>query len=140
MRYLEVSEEHATAVSNRDFLKDEVARVHAQLDGDIRMKWTGSGRLTEASIENQILLDPKYQEVKRRFLQSCQAAELTQATKEAFMQRAYVLKDLATLYVAGYWSTSSVRGQAADELTYQNNREAIRQDRVTRTRVQLPTQ
>ena len=48
--------------------------------------------------------------------------------KEAFQQRAFVLKDLASLYIAGYFTSSSVQGKASrdvQEESYGRNRETL---------------
>lgn len=115
---------HATAVSQRDYLKEQLAQLYAKLDARIRRDNSGS-RITEKFIESEIAIDPDYVAATDELLQAKQSALQMEAAKEAFGQRGWVLRDLTALYIAGYWSQNSVGSRAVTDVAVDERRRRI---------------
>ena len=131
-----VATDYVVAVSARDAAKESVDIVRAEAELKIRRAMVGSGeKVTEALIKANIELDAKYLEAMEDFLRLKGAADQLLAHKDAFAQRAFVLKDLCGLYVAGYFSTTAVKGKDAREVgqsAYEQRREEMAKQRRQR--------
>jgi len=127
--FLSVSQGYVEAVSERDEAKEDIAVTKAEVSLDVRTKLDAEGsKSTEAIVTAMVEIDKRYRTVMKIYLEAKKEADRLLAMKEAFQQRAYVLKDLATLYVAGYYGDSVVRGSAPQEVrnqAYQTNREKL---------------
>lgn len=109
--FYEISEAYVKAASRRDFLKEEIARVDADLNARHRRKIEKSGaRATENSVGAAITADPKHQKAVDAHIAARNEAELLQALKEAFHQRSYMLRDMVALFVANYYEKGAVEG------------------------------
>src|ERR1035437_8985262 len=111
----DVAQEHAEAISERDALKEavDVAKARAELSVRLKLEKLGE-KVTEPLVKTRTELHPDYRQAVKDYLQAKKASDILQAHKEAFQQRSYVLKDLAALYVAGYFSVNSVKGANAN--------------------------
>lgn len=113
----EVGDEAAKAIANRDYLKDELARLDAALYLKYKVKLDkAGGRVTEASIQNSITLDKDRVALSGRYLKAKERADRYNALKDSFSQRGYMLRDLASLYVTKYYDADSIKGDAAKNL------------------------
>lgn len=115
--YDRVGQQFALAVSRRDAAKDELKVLEAGLSIQYRKELEEEGKKpTEAMVSALTETDPDRQSL-RKSLGDLQAttAEL-EALKDAFFQRASMLRDLCTLYSAGYFSRNAVKGPAATEV------------------------
>jgi len=114
--FWQVSEAHVNAVSRRDAQKEIVERTRAGCSLAIRGRALEEGRkTTEGCIEAEMSMDQEVIDVTDAYLSMCAEADRLHALKEAFNQRAYVLRDLAGLFVAGYFSNSAVKGKGTDD-------------------------
>jgi len=112
--YSKVSQEYAVAVSRRDEQKDRVKQVEAHLSLQFRQDTLVKGeKATEKTIEAMVLTSDERTRAVAKYNASTLELEMWQALKEAYQQRAYALKDLAGLYVAGYFGSAAVHGNAA---------------------------
>ena len=127
--FLRASLLYTEAVSDRDAAKETVSVVHASRSLKIRRKSVEDGtKLTEAIVASMIEKASDYREAMSEYLSCKQQAEEALAVKEAFQQRGYVLKDLASLYIAGYFTSSSVQGKASRDVqqeSYARSRETL---------------
>lgn len=115
--FYHVSREYASAISERDGLKLEIGELGAELDKSIRDgAIRAQEKTTETGIQKQIDTTPAMIDLRRRHLGAAHQADRWLALKEAYQQRAYALKDLAGLWVAGYFTSSSA-GAARSEAT-----------------------
>jgi hypothetical protein len=58
-------------------------------------------------------------------------ADTLQALKDAFQQRSYMLRELASLYVSSYYDESSVKGTGkTDKMIYDRQRERMAEARL----------
>jgi hypothetical protein len=128
-----VSKAYVYAVSNRDELKDKIRKTDANLYLEIREEAAlNKEKLTEAAVQARLEVHESHTAAREAYLESCKQADLWQALKEAFQQRSYVLKDLAGLYISGYYATTSVKGKASkevEEIADNTRKEAIHEKR-----------
>lgn len=125
--FFEVSETYVLAVSTRDALKEELATVDAELDGVMRKAAEKrSERITEPQVKMAIQSHPKHTSASNNYLEAKEAAALLEALKESFSQRSYMLRDLASLYVANYYEQSSMQGtNSSEKVQYQQRRQKL---------------
>jgi len=107
--FQEVAEKLSNEVEKRDTLKNALKEADATLDQVIRKEAAEAGeKVTEKVISSRIETDETYLELKADYVASCGLADRFQGLKEAFMQRSYVLKDLCSLQMAGYYERDFV--------------------------------
>lgn len=110
--FFEIGEAAVKAAAERDFAKDELKRIDAELYGTLRRKLEkGSGKATEGQVTNAVLTDKQHIRAVKRYIRANEKSDLLQALKEAFNQRSYMLRDLASLYVANYYEKSSMTSE-----------------------------
>ena len=129
--FFQVSEALSEAVAERDACKEELATVDADLDGQIRHDMEVAGdRITEAQVKNGIQVHAKHGPAFDTYILAKTRADKLLAMKEAFQQRGYMLRDLASLYVANYYDSTSIQGTGkSDRAAYNQQREHLAQAR-----------
>jgi hypothetical protein len=106
-----VAENYAWAVSFRDDARQNLKLTESNVSLQLRRTAVEEHeKLTESGIEARIHVDPKYSAMYEDWLSWKAIAEQWEALRESYAQRAYALKDLVALYVAGYYNTNSVTG------------------------------
>ncbi len=111
--YYRVSRMFVLAVSKKDKLKEEIAIVDANLDMDLREEAANKKKgekVTEGAIRGQIAAHRAHIESIREYLDARREMEELQALKDAFSQRGYMLRELARLYIAGYYQSPVISG------------------------------
>jgi benzoyl-CoA reductase/2-hydroxyglutaryl-CoA dehydratase subunit BcrC/BadD/HgdB len=104
----ETGELHAFLVEERDLAKNEVDKIKAKLDDEIREEYSDR-KITEKKIENMIILDPSYQEAYKKYLALRREEQLAGNDKEIALQRRAYLKILAELWIAQYYSIPEIK-------------------------------
>jgi hypothetical protein len=108
-KFYEVSEECAIAASLRDAAYDAVKTTDAQLYFDIRKELEENGtKATEAMVANLVLKHPDHQVAVTDHLTKKLKADELSAMKESFSQRSFMLRDLVSLFIAGYYTDSAI--------------------------------
>lgn len=108
--FFDVSREVTAAAARRDYLKEELQRIDAKLDGKYRRRAVKqSTKYTEAQIAHMIALDDDHIAASNALIDAREHADTMQALKESFNQRSYMLRDLASLFVANYFERSAVK-------------------------------
>jgi len=127
MLFFKISEAYIEAAAERDMLKEQMATVDAKLDSKVRQAFdTADEKYTEAMVKNSVQTDKKHEDAVTKYFEAKKQADLLLALKEAFQSRAYMLKDMCSLYTANYFEESSVRADArTDRATYRMGRERI---------------
>lgn len=128
--YYDVTSEHVRAVADRDAKKLELDEVRAETDRDIRAHYAKSGdKITEAAIQQQIMLDRNVKTLTSEYLGTRDAADQWQALKEAFQQRSFMLRELVALHVSERHDIAQAAGagqaprrSAVDEIADSNRR------------------
>ena len=117
--YYIACEQHVIAVGYRETAKEEQKRVAADLYVVCRKRLAkeDGGRVTEARINAEVELHPKFVKARDEYLAAGRESDLWLALKEAMMQRSYALKDLCGLFMSNYFQDNSVRGESAREVS-----------------------
>lgn len=109
--FYEISEEHALAMSRRDTAKAAMDEVYSISADQVRRDFSESkDKHTEAQIKEAVVLDPDYLAAIAQYQDRAKEAALLGAMKDSFEQRGRMLRELAQLYISGYFSITSVRG------------------------------
>ena len=134
--FFKASEAFAEAVAERDACKEELATVDAELDGEVRHRLETRGdKVTEAIVKNEIQTHKKHGPAFDTYILAKTRADKLQALKEAFQQRGYMLRDLASLFVASYYDNSSIQGNSkTDAAVYNRHRQRLADARDSRNR------
>lgn len=129
--FFKVADAYVEAVAERDSCKEELAAVDAELDPKIRGRFEQMGdKYTEAMVKAEIQLAKKHQDAFDTFNLAKARADRLLALKEAFQQRNYMLKELASLYVSNYYDKTSVQGTSStDKAAYDRRRERLAEGR-----------
>ena len=88
----EAGDQHALAVSRRDYADARMKEVKAELDFQLRR---GKDKLSETQIVNRILTMEPFQESQENYLRFKRKADRWFALKESFHDRSYMLKELS---------------------------------------------
>ncbi len=92
------------AQSRRDKKKHELDVAVAELDKDVRDSMVTEGeKITEALVKAQIAREPDFHKAHKGYLDACLEADLWEALRNAYRQRAEMLRSLIQLYQAGYF-------------------------------------
>jgi hypothetical protein len=133
--FYSISEQLTDAIADRDYAKEVLGAIDAELYGVWRRKLAKDTKLrvTEKMVENAVLTDPKHEKAFSEFLDAKTKADKYQALKEAFQQRSYMLRDLVSLYSANYYEVSSLKPTQAQEAShYSANRVRMSNARAAR--------
>lgn len=138
--FYEAGEAYAKAVDAREQAKDALKLVAADLYLRLRRKLADKERPTEATLHANIESNGEHMAAKVRLSEAVAAVEKAEALKEAYGQRAWMLRELCNLHLAGYFSKGSVEGPAPREIesrAAERNRKEMQEKRV---RAHSPTQ
>lgn len=125
--YMEICDAQVMAVSRSDAAYDEVKRVAAEVDLRIREEHEGE-RITEKQVEALVQTSEDYVNARQDYRDKKYLADRLTALKESFYQRSFMLRDLASITVAGSYANSSyddpenAPGQAAVRAKYNKER------------------
>lgn len=125
--FFDAAEAYEEAVAERDTLKEQLASIDAELDGVVRAKLEKRhDKFTEAMVKNGIQLDPKHEKAFQAYLDAKTRAGKLESMKEAFKQRNFMVRELASLYVASYFEQSSIQGtNSTDKVVYEEQRKRL---------------
>ena len=112
--YWELSENYISLAAIRDQKKSDLESVEATLDSQVRLALDKVGdKVTEAKVRCGIQTDPARVAALTSFYKAKEDAEKAQALVEAARQRSYMLRDLVTLHVSGYYSDSALSADSS---------------------------
>ncbi len=134
MLFFDVAEAYEEAVAERDGLKEALATIDAELDGAVRVKLEKRhDKYTEAMVKNGVQLDPKHEKAFQAYIDAKTRAGKLESMKEAFKQRNYMVRELASLFVASYFEQSSIQGtNSTDRAVYEEQRQRLARARKSR--------
>jgi len=135
--FYHVAEGTANAISLRDQIKYELETLVSDTYLSIRLEASNEGRkITEVLLENEVTQDKEVQRMKEKHLAVKTEADKWLALKESFTQRGYMLREMASLYVSGYFAEVSVRASAdTEEIQQQARRERMAARRKERAQL-----
>lgn len=126
--YQKVQEHYVNSSSDRDLSKKLLEEEYAKVSLRIRDQAVLEGKkLTEDLVKQLTLLDPEYQDVSSVWLQAKLDSELWGALKESYSSRGFMIKTMAQLWIASYFSNTTVRDteNSMDEVQHQQARTAM---------------
>lgn len=129
--FYRVAQEYAEAVSIKDAQYEFLKETDAKLNLLIRKQFEGI-KITEAQISASVLNHDEHKAVFQEWLGDKEKADKIGHLKEAFIQRSYMLRDLAQLYIAGYFSEKSISADnsTSKHAVYEKRKERMRKRRL----------
>lgn len=126
-----VAEGYAYAVSRRDEAKDNIKQAEAEAEAELRDIGDHSKKPTEAAIKTGVSVHKLVTRAKRAYMATSLEADLWLALKDSFHSRRYMISDLVSLHLGGYWSNASAgkAGHDMKEREYQEARQRMREAR-----------
>lgn len=108
--FYEVGKQVANLTSQRDAWKQQLAEEEAKADARIRyeMSQDEDNKLREGEIKGKVLLSREVMATNKLLMECNKALGQWTALRDAYVQRAYILKDLANLYATNYFADSTV--------------------------------
>lgn len=105
--YWEVSMEAVKAMSIRDKAKNDLDNTWSELYVSLK---TEGGKLSDPTVKASVEIEKRYIDAEKVYLSRKREAEEWNAMKEAYQQRANMIKELCGLYVSGSFGEISVKG------------------------------
>ena len=106
--YMEYAEQLAEANRERDYKKQVLEIVTAELDKKARTDYSIEqelGKLTEKAINSWIIIQDEYRQAQFELTESKHEAAILSAAVSAIEQKKSALENLVKLWAAGYYST-----------------------------------
>lgn len=98
--------------SQRDQAKNNLAVVEAETASLIRQEFVEAGeKVTEATIKEELAQHKATKKAARLYLDAKKEADIWQSLKDAYEQRGRALRELASLYLAGYYQRSAIKSE-----------------------------
>lgn len=104
--FMEVSNNHVAAVSERDAAKSALALVDAGLAIEVRRK--SATKLSEGAVYDQVITLAKHQQAAADYDQKSRLAAEWGTMRDAFEMRSKMIQQLTQQFATGYFSTSRV--------------------------------
>lgn len=120
--FFDISDQAALATATRDQAKEEMERVWAKEAQKVR---AGAEKVTEKIVEERVTNSVEYTEAKDAFLEAKYEADRWSAVKDAFMQRAGMIRSLCDLFVTGHYNVTTVQSPKPKQAGYKQNRDKI---------------
>lgn len=143
VKFWTVSEAVADCISYTAAAKDNFDQIEAALgdavrvDHEARFPEGKAPRITDTAVAQTVRLDERWQEAKALRRQWEDMLQRMTFLKDSFAQRSSNMKELPTLYAAGYWQTSSADGRTRQQREADRTREELdrrREEAQTRRR------
>lgn len=115
--YLKYSVLYADLASYRDEAKEELQRIDAVIDLEIRSDWESFGfetKPTEPAIKAAILQDDRHIKAAKSLIFAVREMNIAQGAKTALDHKKAALERLSTLYLSGYWADPRIKKEAKD--------------------------
>lgn len=105
----DVADRHAQAVGERDYAKDCLSQVYAEVISELRQEAAEKGnKVTEKGLEAAAHLDKGYLKANEAYLDAKLEADRWSIKKDSFLQRSSMIKRLCDLHQSGYYTSRSV--------------------------------
>lgn len=124
----------ARAISVKDGLKRTLDITKADVADRLRSeKIAASQKVVETKIAQDVLIDQLYKDAADVLSDARVEVERWSALKESYNQRSYMIRELGSLYIAGYWELDSVRSGDRGDIRQRihEKREATREKRAS---------
>lgn len=106
--FLEVAEQHVQAKSRYDQARDNLTRLDAKIAQRVRTAWNEAkdGKATEGKVADIVLTDPEHLTAADAMQKAKEEVDEWDALRSAFDHRLRMIRELTSLYAAGYYSAS----------------------------------
>lgn len=128
--YYRVAEACALAASRRDEAKstmeDELSRAASRARSAAA---ANDERATEAYVKEQAAKDKKFTDARNAYLRAKLEADLWSSMRDSYDAKGKMLREMAQLFIAGYFQATAVGGRRArqvGEITNEQNRAELR--------------
>lgn len=131
---LRVSDIYAYAINDRDQAKQAMEAEYAKACD--RARRGSEEKKTEGAIKEAAQLDKKYVAAEQAYLAAKLAADLASSLKDAYDARGKALSMMGQLFIAGYYSLTTIKGEVrrgADERSASAARAMLHSARRQRT-------
>jgi len=135
---IKYSNQYADAAYLRDQAKEELSRIDAEIDLDIRTNWDNysfDSKPTEAAIKATILNSEEHIIAVKAYNLLCRDVIVFQGAKMALDHKKSALERLTSLYLSGYWADPKIRGEAKTAYEDGNGQDAHRSQLANNTRI-----
>lgn len=107
--FLEVAEAYTKAAYERDVAYDQIKVIDSMTALSIRQEAANTGaKTTEGLVNEKVMCSEDHKKAHNDYLLKKQLAEEWQIVKEAYQQRANMLKIECELYISGYFSLKAI--------------------------------
>ena len=133
--YLRVQEAYVFAKSIRDERRTAMDEVYAEQSESARKQLSKSGeKWTESQVKDWVAVSKEYLDAQANYQETSKRAELLGVMVAAYEQRGKMLRELAQLFIAGYFTLNAVRGaqHAASDAAAKLGREGMASARGSR--------
>lgn len=114
--FYRVSKAFTIALSHADIAKAHIDELEASLDGEVRADMERAGdKVTETAVKQAIKAHRDMRAAISDHLEKREIAGRWGSLKDTFNQRSYVMKELVSLYTAGYF-TDATGGRASRDI------------------------
>lgn len=112
---------HMLADAKEDLERAEAKKkvVWAELDRDVRANpanYLLTGKITEAVVENTIILQPSYQKAVESYIAAKHRVDISQVDVETLRQKKDALEAAVKMLLSEFWSEPRVKGDAGQEI------------------------
>lgn len=115
----------------KDGCKDDLKRIEAAIAIEIRTEFEAlNKKTTETQINQLVTVSEKRKKAMEHYLHTEQEADTWGILKEAFLQRANMLKILSDLHGQNYFNLACSSNKSVQEQEYQNLRNVISKART----------
>lgn len=129
--FYRVARMYTDMLNLKDGLKEDLEQVEAKVANQLRSDLEKlSKKVTETQINQLIYLSEKRQKAFEQYLQAKQEADTWGVLKDAFLQRANMIKVLADLHGQNYFNSSCVSSKKVQEQEYHQLRNKMAQARA----------
>jgi len=136
--FFDMAQLSATATAERDYAKDQLGLKDAELGSKWRKKLEKRGeRPTIQLIEECVLTDAIHIKYSDKYIKSKEVCDKCYAMKESFQQRSYMLRELVSLHISGYYATSAVTSpgrKGSGDIAHEGNKKRLTETRKANRR------
>lgn len=109
--FLDVAEQQVQAISRRDQAKDELLRADAKLGRKVREEMVAKGgKPTEGAVADYVLKEEEHLTAADKVAKLNLEVDEWSALRSALEHRKSMIRELATLYAAGYYTAGIADG------------------------------
>ena len=130
--FYEVAQIATEKAGEADAAKLALEQAFASISLDIREDFLAQGKkATEGLILQTTKNDKDYITFQDEYLLATHLSSLWSAQKESFNQRSFMLKNMVSLYCAGYYQDTSIKGSMSDlsDVSYEQRKDALTEKR-----------